>query len=706
VTQAELYNIKAKRFEKWHYTCRSFRTFNYEILKEFFYVNRPNKDRDSFNDCIIMFDTETSKKKAGSVDYDNHVVAWTITIRAFDKNIVTLYGHDPRECVSCICRIQENLPADNTFFFAHNLAYDWTFLELFFFEVLGHPVQQLNTKSHYPIMIKFVNGIILRDSLILFQRSLDKAGKDYNVEHQKATGKWDYDKLRDQHGAGTDFTSDELEYIEHDTLCGVECIDSLKHALNKKIFNLPYTATGIPREETRKRGKEHKARDNYNRLCMTYEQYRVAEWCYHGGFTHGNRHFINQILGSKEQPVQCFDFASSYPYCMLTEKFATEKFTPYPNCEASFILKASNNYAFMFKLILNEVEIKNYWDGMPPLQYSKCEAAVNPILDNGRILKADYIEIWLTELDLQVIVDHYNCKSHICVNVLMAYKDYLPRWFTDYVFECFQNKTLLKGGDPVSYALAKAKLNSLYGMCVQKCVKDTIEEDYETGEYIPKQENPEELYKQYTGKINTILPYQWGITVTSAAFRNLFELGKCIDYENGGIWAYSDTDSIYATKWNQEKVNAYNERCKEKLKANNYGSVFFNGRDYWLGVAETDGLKDQYSEFKVQGAKRYCGRCMADGQLHITVAGVPKQGAVCLNDDIKNFTKGLIFPGTQTGKKTHTYIYVPEIYTDENGNLTGNSIDLSPCDYLLDCVERYDWDYLFTEEVSIQVYEE
>ena len=69
------------------------------------------------------------------------------------------------------------------------------------------------------------------------------AYKDMQVDHLKSTGKWDYNKLRTQHDT---LSSDELEYIEHDTLAGVECIDKTIQALNKKIWSLPYTATRIP----------------------------------------------------------------------------------------------------------------------------------------------------------------------------------------------------------------------------------------------------------------------------------------------------------------------------------------------------------------------------------------------------------------------------------------------------------------------------
>ncbi len=710
MTQADYIEYKTKYWKSWKYTLRPWNKFDYTNLQKMLYVTRPGKDRLTFNDVLIMFDTETSKKPEETKHFvrevktrikhtANHVCAWTISIRAFDKNIVTLYGHDPYSAIKCMEQIHENLPGEFTVFYAHNMPYDWVFLERFMINAWDKPISQLNVKPHYPINIKFSNGIILKDSLILFQRSLEKVAKDFDVEHKKAVGEWDYSKIRHQKKAS--FTKDELEYIEHDTLAGVEALDKLKNQLGKKIYNMPYTATGIPREEVKIRaGKQ--AHQNYLKLKPTFDIYQILEAVYHGGFTHANRHLINQLL----HYVWCYDFASSYPFVMLSEKYPMEQFTPHSNCAPELILKGQSTYAWAFLFIATDIKIKHYEDGMPSLQYSKCVDVINPILDNGRILQAEYAEIWLTEQDLAVIYEKYNWKSAICTNVYQSRKDFLPRWFTDYVFECFEKKTLLKGGDKVAYALAKARLNSLYGMCVQKCIQEEIEEDFETGEFNVKEgQDLKQLYEEYTNQRSKVLPYQWGVWVTAYAFRNLFELGKCIDYDGGGSWIYSDTDSIYSDKWDLKKVEAYNERCKRKLQANGYGCVNFNGREWWLGVAETNGNEDLYTEFKVQGAKRYAGRQAADGELHITVAGVPKKGACELDNDLNKFEKGLIFRGTKTGKKAHTYIY-EEIYKDEFGNWTGNSIDLSPCDYLLDAVERYDWNMLFEDDIGVQFYDE
>ena len=149
---------------------------------------------------------------------------------------------------------------------------------------------------------------------------------------------------------------------------------------------------------------------------------------FHGGYTHGNRHIYNQKITGI---ISCYDFASSYPFVMLSERYASEKFTPMENRSINAILEDAENNAYFFKLIMIDVELEDYFFPMPALQFSKCVKCINPVLDNGRILTADYVEIWLTEIDLQVIAKQYKYQKHLCTNVYAAHKDYLPRWFTD-----------------------------------------------------------------------------------------------------------------------------------------------------------------------------------------------------------------------------------------------------------------------------------
>lgn len=709
MNRAEYIEKMKKWFDDhWEYEMTHHSEFDFWILSKISFIARPGKsDNAVYNDVIIMADTETSKKNLNIIG-KNHVVAWTISIRAFDRNIVTLWGHKPSTMISTIRKIQASMHTDaKTVIYFHNLSYDWVFIRQFLFASYGFPTYQLNTKSHYPVNIEFSGGLILKDSLILAQRSLEKWAKDMQVEHQKSVGKWDYNKIRNQNEV---YTADELEYIEHDTLAGVECLQKTMDILKKRIYSMPLTATGIPREETRIRANEERGHDRYLRRVLTFDQQITAEKVFHGGFTHTNRFLTNMTLTEKlmDSLIKCKDFSSSYPFVMLAfPEYAVESYTEMGKMSLKEILH-SKGITYMFKLVLYKVKLRDIRFPMPVLQYSKCVKIVNPVQDNGRIIEADYLEIYVNEIDARMIIEYYKPEKTVALQVFGAHTGYLPRWFTDYVYELYRDKCELKNGDPVLYNIQKAKLNSLYGLTCQRPVKEIIEENYETSEYSVKEDfNFEEEYEKATKKRRMVLNYQWGTTVTSIAMRNLFELSKCIDFKNGGEWIYSDTDSIYATKWDEEKIAAYNRNCEKLLRANGYDPIEVNGRKYIPGIAEDDG---EYSEFRSLHSKCYAKRDAKTGELKITVAGVPKKGAEALQDDINNFAPNFIFPGKISGKKQHTYfnLYdegINKPYIDENGNETGDSIDLSECDYRLSGGE-FDWDDAFTEEICIQVYEE
>lgn len=244
-----------------------------------------------YNDVVIMLDTETSKKPGGT--HDNHVVAWSITFACGDIPFLTAWGNRPSECIYFITQLKEYLHVGEVYIYIHNLPYDWVFLRKFMFKEWGTPEHQLNVKPHYPIYIQFENGIILRDSLILAQRKLERWADDLEVKHKKAVGKWDYNKLRNQSDCLSD---DELKYIECDTLAGVECLIATRNTLNKDIYAMPYTATGIPREESRKRGKQHHAHDHFLKIVPDYETQIMLEAVFHGGYTHANRYFVGDVI--------------------------------------------------------------------------------------------------------------------------------------------------------------------------------------------------------------------------------------------------------------------------------------------------------------------------------------------------------------------------------------------------------------------------
>lgn len=620
---------------------------------------------------------------------DNHVVIWTLSIRLFNLNIATLYGRKPSELTDCIKRILEVLEGNKTFMYIFNMSYDYVFLRKFFNRDFGLPVKQLNVKPHYPVSIEYENGLILKDALILAQRKLSKWAEDLCVDHQKANGDWDYKKCRHQN---TPISETELHYAEYDTLAGVECLDTLKNQLNKTMGSMPLTSTGILRERVQKAGKENDARKWFLKNKPTFRQYSKQVVMYHGGYVHGNRHHLNELIRGL---IEGGDFASSYPYCLFM-KYPKSSFVEIEPKSVDFILEHSKDYAFMFKLILVDVELKDDSIAMPFLQYSKTLYTINEICDNGRIIACDYAEIICNELDLSIIADQYEIGKSICTDVEAAEKDYLPRWFTDIVYDLFVAKTQLKDVDDVQYTVSKYMLNACYGLCCQRWDKPEIIEDedgsyhedeshefvdlFETGKI--KSMTCEELYEKHVKKRTTILPYVIGCYCTSYATVNLFKLGSMCE-----TWLYSDTDSCYGLNWDKKKVEEYNNGCIEFIRSRGYNPDVLHektGKIYHLGVIEFED-KTTYTEFMYHGAKRYAGRCIKDGKIHITVAGVPKEkGAACLKDDLNNFRKDFVFEGSITGKLMHTHNYIDDIYINDFGDEVGDSIDLSECDYKLD----------------------
>lgn len=714
----QLVAIRTKEFAQIKYKRVYWENFDYSFFRKILTIRQSGRgSNDSFNDVIIGADTETSKKRKNDVEltqqkngkvkkkiiaYPNHVTLWTISVRAYGSNIVTLYGRKPSDMVRCMKKIHNVMSGDKTIIYFHNWAYDYVFLKKFMFAKWGFPCKVLNIKPHYPLFTYFDNGIMIKDSLALAQRSLDRWGADLDVDHKKLVGQYDYNAIRNQ---SDEIPDSEIEYAEYDTLALCECIDKTMENLNKRIYSIPYTATGIVRELVRKEGKKHNGHDTFLRRCLTFDQYKKMLLVYHGGYTHANRHKIGQIIRGRR--MRCFDFASSYPFVLLTEKYPDNKFKPYDDCTVDEILEDSDDYAYIFKLVIVNYQVKDNNVVMPPISVSKCIEVVNPVCDNGRVLSAQYLSTYINEVDLEYIKKMSTWDYAKCVEVETAHKSYLPRWFTDLVFSLFERKTKLKPEadvNPVAYALAKAMLNSLYGLCCQRSIRDVISEIYETGEFVETENMTQEAYDKYMNSPSQVLNYQTGVWCTSLAQRNLFTL--CTTCTTPEDWAYSDTDSGYSTNWDEDAIKRYNDNCKQKLKANGYGCVVVDGREYWLGVAEHEPGKDEYTEFVVMGAKRYCGRQVKDGQLHITVAGVPKRGALSLKDNIENFQKGFIFDGETSGKKTHAYINVDEIYIDENGNETGDSIDLYECEYELDDVTVYNWDdVIMYKEEQLQVYE-
>ena len=131
MTRKELYELRRDYFLSAGYQCIHYKDFDYKILEKILYIKKPGRNTQAYSDCLIMLDTETSKAEKGDFIAENHLCAWTVSIRAFHVNICTLYGNRPSECMECLCKIMDKMPGEKTFIYVFNLSYDYVFLRKF-----------------------------------------------------------------------------------------------------------------------------------------------------------------------------------------------------------------------------------------------------------------------------------------------------------------------------------------------------------------------------------------------------------------------------------------------------------------------------------------------------------------------------------------------------------------------------------------------
>ena len=620
-----------------------YKNFNYMCLYNGNFISRSNAGHMlQVYEKIITVDTETFVFDNKDIGF---ITDWTITI----ENECCIYGNHVADLVNTIDKIADTLRADKEHlvrFYVHNLPYDYMFIRNHIISKWGVPDRSLASKTHRYIFLNWSSfGIELRDSQILTQRSLERLCQDMGTT-EKAVGTWDYKKFRTPDSERTEL---EIKYVCIDTISLCKALRKYISDRGYTVANVPLTNTGFIRARARAESrKDKKWRNHFLSMQLDLNQYKQLLDAYHGGYTHANRYYINKII---TKPMQCYDFASAYPSVICYKKYPMTNFTYTDALSLQDILDLKEDYAFCGYLRLTNVHVKKECP-MPPMAFHKAKVCVFPEadartkkslyaenLDNGKIINAEVIIYPFTDPDLETILNSYDYDNADVASVMRAKKDYLPEWLINYVMTLYFNKSTLKHSDPVLYAISKGELNGIYGMMVQRIIQQICEEDFDTATWssdIPEEKEQEMLDKFYKSK-NSFLPFQWGCWVTAYAQENLFKLGACCKK-----WIYSDTDSVKGLEWDMDKLKIYNDDIIQFSKERGVGLVEYKGEQFRLGIADFDG---EYSKFITHGSKRYCYRD-ADG-LHITVAGVPKEGVYCLNDDISNFKKGFIFRNSE-----------------------------------------------------------
>ena len=558
--------------------------------------------------------------------------------------------------------------------YIHNFAYEFQFMrkrfmwdKLFFLE---------ERRPVYGI----VGGIEYRCSLKLSSKSLMKVGQDlqkYKVE--KKMGDLDYSLVRTPI---TPLTETELGYCEADIRVLLAYIQE-KIETDGNISLIPLTNTGYVRNFCRKACFERYSRYRglMSELTLDPDEYSQLKRGFAGGFTHASAKYNDKILKN----VGSFDFTSSYPAVMLSEKFPMSKAKLIQHIDTEEEL---NNYLSKYCCLI-DIELTNVVptnDFDHPISYSKLINVESPVVDNGRIVSAKSLTITCTEQDYFVFTEFYNWDDINIKKFRVYKKGYLPTPFVKSILELYKKKTTLKDveGEEVNYMISKNMLNSAYGMAVTDIVRDEI--SYENDEFSSTKPNIDEAISKYNNSKRRFLFYPWGVWVTAYSRANLFSgILAC-----GDDYIYSDTDSIKILNPDKhwDYINAYNEQINIKLSK----AAEFHRID-----------PSEFSPLNKKGKAKPIGVWDYEGNydnVKLTVAGVNKEKArdflvESCSDPFDGLRDGLCVPAEYSGRLTLTYIDDPvsgEVrdYLGIVGKYNELScIHMEPSDYTLTLSDEY-----------------
>ena len=598
-------------------------------------------------------------------------------------------------------RIRKSLP-DGCWLvvYDHNLSFELQYLKgIYSFT----PDDIFAVGSRQVIKCDMYGCFEFRCSYKLTNMSLGEFTRKMNVEHQKLSGDdFDYGKIR---YPWTDLDPQELEYCVNDVAGLVEAVNALMARDGDNLSTIPLTSTGYVRRDVKRVMKEGTHYNEIRAMMPTYEVYVALMEAFRGGNTHASRFMAGDII----HEVHSADRSSSYPAVLCNREYPVSQFIP--------IMRSDLNMGYIqrcisirHKALLLRIGIKNlrlrdpYWP-CPYLSKDKCrnihaasyvaDTDHTDMIDNGRILEADYLETTITDVDLEIICSEYDGEIIFHQGWYASYKP-LPRPFIDEVIKYYRDKTELKGvkGLEIYYDKAKALLNSLYGLTAMNPVKRR-QLFRQVGDY---EEDPDKTDEELLEAANkkAFMPYQVGVWCTSWARLEL-ERGIRMAHhpEKGVYFVYADTDSVkYIGHIDWSSYN--NDRISECQRS---GAMATDpqGITHYMGVYETEDDPETgycYYQFKTLGAKKYAYVKKPGGKTFVTISGVnKKKGGAELDrhGGLAAFREGFIF--RDAGGTQSVYNDAPEVHEmqiDGHDLRITSNVAILPSTYRLGITGEYE----------------
>lgn len=679
---------------------RALKSFNYRIRETRSHKKGESQKKTEYCEDIFTFDIETTSffyddrlkpflyrpgkspeywkdQKAGSLPY-----LWQLGI-----NDNYYYGRELSEFYEALADIPNHMKVRIG---VHNFAFEFAHLQGLHWDFVFAKSKHRPIKA---ICMEFPN-IEFYCTYALIDRSLEEWGA--TLGFPKLVGNLDYNKMRTPL---TKLTKKELAYAERDLKIMYEGI-SEELQVYGSVWNLPLTATGAVRQIAR---ETLMCNDDYRRFIKklipsNWYQYGTSRKVFWGGYAHANRCYTGITWINKNGEFgDHVDYISAYIAQMVRRKGFPSTGWAYapkilPDPKQDLEKKA-------YKLHLRFYNIRcEKQNTFIPFNKIKSE---NAVIDNGKLISADMIELWCTDLDYYIIKQMYSWgKDRKNVNegveVLEAwysYTDYLPKALVSILLDLFNKKTTLKHVNDIEYRRAKRKLDSIYGCCATSMIQANVNWDINKEEWgldrVTAYDVEDRIHKLKYWKDNRyFVSYDWGVFISAWS---RYTLMNDLIIPNDRICMYSDTDSGFFSR--KLDILKYNESIEEimmnvcidrGLDPELIRPCNSDGEIQVLGALSRE---PNFSEFRTLGSKRYCERSRETGELSITVSGINKEAVECLHDDINNFRDGTIFDkdSKEVSKLLHTYVErMPDItFPDGYVSHQRRGVNLRPNGYRL-----------------------
>lgn len=578
------------------------------------YITKGKKYPVNYYNVVTAFDIETTKlenlnytrDQSAMYKYFNICFCWQFAI-----DHIFIFGRYIHNFFNFIDTLQNKLNGGFVIW-VHNLAYEFNNLADYFY---NDDIFYRN--QNQPVYIRR-GDIEFRCSAQLTHKSLLQIGKD--IDYNKLKGDFDYNIPRNE---ATELSPMEINYCYRDVMIIIKYITAetinyctSEHKKINAVF-LPYTQTGYPRRDMRKNWSDTAAgRAILAETALDKEMYLFNNLAFYGGYTHANYRRIGLPLRiSDGVTVRHKDIVSAYPAYMLLEEY------PYNLAWASILNKDlylrnlyRPHYAQIANLTLEGVRLKK--GHIPYLPATEKCSYLNGIIENGKFVIADKINITLNDVDMRLVLLNYDIDDIKVNKMLFGIKKRLPHNVIDTVLKYFNGKTTLKGvqGKEYEYNLSKAKLNSLYGLTASQLIHNQFEMDKDYKTVVTGTEY----------EAANVLPYQWAGYITAYVRNVIYGCISAMSDKNNFI--YSDTDSIFYVD-NPETnayIEQYNTDIKNRLKllSKEYFNIFPanpKGEIQYLGLLLDE--RDDITEFCAIGAKRYYIK-HSNGLYDVTFSGL------------------------------------------------------------------------------------